>query len=160
MLNLMVVNISVTLPTDMKRLAAISVSVMLSVVIIALGAGIVFVRCCHTQTMELAQLSAIEHHGGAGDDDCCGHDDTGHDGTEIGAPDCMKTVVVKLSSVIAVHKHQTVAFHTLYFPLSSFADIMGRKIFPVIIKTNARHTADAPNSPPRSYLRLIRILLI
>lgn len=144
----------------MKRIATISLSVMLSVVIIALGAGIAFVRCCHTKTMELAQLTDAGHHGAATDDECCAHHKGNRPGgTQISEPDCMETVIVKLAPTMTFD-HSHVAFHTLYFPLSTLADFAGGRPLPFVIKANARHTAEAPHSPPRHYLRLIRILLI
>lgn len=146
---------------EMKRIATISLSVVLSAIIIALGAGLAFVRCCHTQTMELAQLSDAGHHTRAtADEKCCGHHaNPNATGPQIGSPDCMKTVVIKLATTVTM-EHQPITFSTLYFPLHSLADIAGRCSLPVIIKNDTRHHADSPHSPPRDYLRLIRILII
>lgn len=144
----------------MKRIATISLSVMLSVALIALGTGIAFVRCCHTQTMELAQLADIAHHAEADGGECCEHHDSGHDsGTEIGEPDCMKTVVISRAQTFLPAK-QPVTLHTFYFLLPSFGDITGLKPLFTAVRPTPRHTADTPHSPPRDYLRLLRILLI
>lgn len=145
----------------MKRIAAISISVVLSVVIIALGAGISFVRCCHSRTMELAQFShEVAHHGSGSDGECCGHHGRRYEGGPvIGAPDCMETVVVKLEPGVTDTQQHPV-FHTPCFALQLPAGIAGLCPAPAWLSPCLNHAADAPHSPPRSYLRMIKVLLI
>lgn len=144
----------------MKRIAAISVSVMLSAIIIVLGAGIPFVHCNHSHTTELVKLSDIGRHDNAAGAGCCGHKDKGGgNGHEICGADCMETFVVRLASMASLCQHY-VAFHAVCLPLHPFTGMTGRPCPPITVKPGARHTADAPHSPPRDYLRLIRILII
>lgn len=145
-----------------KRIAAISVSLMLSVVIVALGAGVSFVRCCHMQTVVMAQLSGAGHHDveAGSDEECCGHHDRGHgDSLEVSAPDCMKVTVVRLAPTVAGELQQAVV-HTPCPAVMTVGAIPGLRSLPVFITTTARIMTGVPHSPPRDYLRMIRVLLI
>lgn len=145
---------------NMKRIATISLSLMLSVALVALGTGIAFVQCCHTRTMELAQFADMEHHTEKDGEKCCGHHDNGHDnGTEISKPDCMETVIISPAQTFIPTK-QHITLNTVYFLLPSSGGMTEAGAPNTATNTHPRHTADTPHSPPRDYLRLIRIMLI
>lgn len=146
-----------------KRIAAISVSFILSVVIVALGAGVSFVRCCHMQTAAVAQLPGISHHDDASGDGnvCCGHYDNGHgDRPEIDEADCMKVTVVQLFLTVVADHEQTAGADIVFFAVPHVFDIYGYRYISAFVECLARPVSCIPHSSPRDYLRLIRVLLI
>lgn len=149
----------------MRRLAVISVSLVLTGIIIALGAGVSFVRCHHARTVEIAQLADMTETGGTacGGTACggCCHDkgESRGEGTRIVPAGCMETVTMTLGPTFTAQQH-TLTMQTVYALLPSFADMAGRATQPTGIIPRARHTANAPHSPPRAYLRRLVLLLI
>ncbi|MGN1262811.1 MAG: hypothetical protein ACI4TW_02145 [Prevotella sp.] len=142
----------------MKRFASILTVMLLSAVIILLGVGISFVHCCHTKATEMVQISDMRMHEKDNHDNCEQHSKS-HDCTDISSSPCMKITVVKLEPTLSA-KHQTPQFTVPCIPLSPFINIPTIHPLPILAKSATRHTDDSPHSPPRDYLRLIRILLI
>lgn len=142
----------------MKRIASILTVVLLSAVIVLLGAGISFVHCCHTKATEMVQISDLGMHEKDSHDNCKQHSKN-HDCTDISSSSCMKITVVKLEPTLSA-EHQMPQLTAPCFLLSPFISIPAIHSLPLQAMWALRHTGDSPHSPPRDYLRLIKILLI
>jgi len=129
----------------MKRLCTILVSLILSMVIVYLGGGMVVVECLRNNTVTV----------GVSEDDCCETESK----SDKDCGQCMKTVVVKLHPMTLCKQLNKVLPPTFALASSIGGGCIGGLLF---VKTlpNTLCVVNAPHSPPRLYLAMIRVLII
>lgn len=145
----------------MKRIGIIFYSILLSLLIVLMSGGVTLVQCNHTGNMSVAQLSPRLDYG-AEKDDCCGMEPECHcchsHVATVGELPCMDYTLVKAQPTSFSHGF-TLDLHPLCFTVPDFIGAPVVRASRVMVKTllsggNGRH------GPPRSYLRLITVLLI
>lgn len=124
----------------MKQSARIAVSLVLSLLVVWMGAGIVLVHCCHTEKTTIVGMT------GDCDDDC--------------APvsDCMKPVVLALSPVSKVVADIPV-FHSPLFCAAPYLLTVLPEV-PQALPDDATHAVPRRFESPRAYLSFLRTLRI
>ncbi len=155
----------------MKRIGIIFYSILLSLLVIFVSSGVTLVQCNHTGNMSVAQLSTSFDYDA--DDDCCGMEPEYHDGCcdmdvenycshshyeNLDELPCMNYTLVKAQPT-SFSNAFVPGFQPLCFIVPDFLGIPVVRFVRVVVKAllpecNGRH------GPPRSYLRLITILLI
>ena len=139
----------------MKRLGNIFLSLTLSMIIIALGAGVGVVYCSHSGTTTLALASTQELCGETPmDTECCARQNT----VRIKAPGCMSVKVLKLDAA-TLHHPSTPDFHPMPMLVADYLLPVWRLLpagFPTAAKAN--RWGSGFRSPPRTYLRKLRVL--
>lgn len=144
----------------MKRLGTILISLTLAMMVIALGGGVTFVRCCHINKAETAQAGVLPQTEQTGAGQCHRGECTGKAAHCCPpASRCMNVEVIKLAPY-NIAQHISVCFGDFpVTPLFAF-ETCHHRLLPSATCL-IRHTAcDGFRSPPRGYLRLIRVLLI
>lgn len=127
--------------------------------IVGLGAGVSFVRCCHMNKVEVAQITDMPHGESAPHNDCDAECDAADHCVGIPASHCMAVTVVKLApSNIAQHP----SFNFNDFPqiVSLFNEIFSYWSLSTTVDTAIQYVYNKFHSPPREYLALIRVLII
>ncbi len=119
-------------------------SLLLSLLIIFMGAGVSVVQCAHSGGLHTAQLSLAE----TLEDMKC---DT--------AADCMNVVQVKLSPTDVAPSH-VYKFHVVQPVIATFTCPVALRILPQEPVDCIRKAVRAVNVRPRSYLNFIQVLLI
>lgn len=145
----------------MKRIGILFSGILLSLLVILMSGGVTLVQCNHTGSMSVAQLSP-SFEGDADNGDCCGMEPEcrcchSH-GETVGELPCMNYTLVKAQPTSFSHGF-TLDFHPACFVVPDFVGQQLLRVPQVIVKVlmpegNGRH------GPPRSYLRLITVLLI
>ena len=145
----------------MKRIGIIFYSILLSLLIVVMSGGVTLVQCNHTGSMSVAQLSP--HMGYAAEkDDCCGMKPECHcchsHAETVGELPCMNYTLVKAQPT-SFSQGFTLDFQPVCLVMPDFVGKQLLRVSQVIVKAmmpegNGRH------GPPRSYLRLITVLLI
>lgn len=127
----------------MRRKGKILIALMLSLMIIYLGAGISIITCTHMNTVKVAQISEMTQ-----SHNCCNEQSP-----------CMHISVVKLSPTSIV---QQASFHfdNAFYVVPLFGDLIAYWLQPQFVTHITQHIYHAFFSLPRQYLSLIRILII
>ena len=156
----------------MKRFSIIFYSILLSLLVVLMSSGVTLVQCNHTGNMSVAQLSASFDYD-ADEEDCCGmepecHDDCCGKDTEnhcchshdenVDELPCMSYTLVKAQPTNFSNAFMP-GVQPLCFTVPDFLGAPVVRLMHVVVKAlfpecNGRH------GPPRSYLRLITVLLI
>lgn len=152
----------------MKRLGIIFNAIVLSALIILVSCGVTLVHCNHTGNMSVAQFAVAEgvmpgeRVGNSGADNCCGMQPechcchAGH--AAVGEAPCMDYTLISPQPTNSVNGFN-LDFHPLFTILPDFFGGVVVRVPHVVVKSllpecSGRH------GPPRSYLRLITVLLI
>ena len=151
----------------MKRITTIVQSLVLSMLIIALGGGVALVTCCRSNTTQLALLSGMEGSDNQmSSDGCCGEMAKGDMPCKMDKAckampmkSCMTVKVMKLAP-------STVASH-LYYHFQNISILIANiewdtvSVFrPMVVRSLCRDYQRRFISPPRAYLHLLRVLII
>lgn len=124
----------------MKHSAKILISVLISFLIVWMGAGITMLHCHHTETTKFVVLADVA-------DDSCAH-----------KTDCMQAQVISLSPTAEICK-QTVDIHTPVLNLPFFnSSLLAKPLYTA--NPIAKNISRLWYSLPRAYLAILRILRI
>lgn len=142
----------------MKRLCAILQSVMLSMLIIALGGGVSLVNCSHKGTVEIASvLSGSQGLTACEQDmaDCCKADCH----SKAMKQNCMSVKTLKIANSTVA---QSLSFHFQDIPNLIFYAVQRWKseLPTATFATDDKYIESVETSPPRDYLRILRVLRI
>ena len=173
----------------MKRLGIIFNVIVLSALIVLVSAGVTLVHCNHTGNLSVAQLamtsgmmrdgqsvqdgqsgrdvgsgqSASGHDNAGGEGECCGMEPEcgcchGGRNAMLSEVPCMDYTLISSQPTNSVNGF-SLDFHPLYTILPDFFGCVVVNVPHVVVKSllpecSGRH------GPPRSYLRLITVLLI
>lgn len=127
----------------MRHPGNILISIMLSLMVVYLGAGTVIMHCMHDDTVQIGMT-----------EDCCDCD------TECGVQQkCMEMTVMKLSptTVTSIDKAHFMPLFTLVKPFCGFSYSIFHSKKPY---SPASVVASVTHAPPRLYLAIIRVLII
>ena len=151
----------------MKRITSIVYSLVLAVLIVALGGGVALTTCCRDNTTELTLLSDRGECSTAMDDadDCCG--EAGQEEScesakackAVPTKSCMSVKVLTLSPMMSGGH---VVFHFINIP-NLLANIEWRPLMVMLPCVSLRSMwweRTAFVSPPRAFLHLLRVLTI
>lgn len=128
----------------MNQTDRIITSLLLSLLIIFMGAGVSVVQCAHSGGLHTAQLSLAET---LEDMEC----DT--------AEDCMNVVQLKLSPTDVAPSH-VYKFHAVQPVIATFASPVVLRMLVHEPVSSIRKTNRAVKDRPRCYLNFIQVLLI
>ena len=133
-------------------------SLLLSVMIVSLSAGVALVNCCHSGEASVAQLSV--GHGGSGDDMCCTGGQCDEE-KECACPrtmNCMSVTVLKLApSNLA--QHVSYSFSAVAHAVPFLCGVLPQPVVLSAVRSAAFAAAAAGfHSPPRCYLHFLRVL--
>lgn len=137
----------------MKKISAIILSMTLSMMIVALSAGVALVYCNHSGTTSLALTSASESCTDREYEACCKQSKAVH----VSAPDCMSVKVLKLAPWVSV-PHLVFSFHTQPQAVAPFLlSLCGQGLPSPVVTAAAKRLGRGFRSPPRTRLRMLRV---
>lgn len=128
----------------LKRVGNIGILMLLSMIIVFIGSGVTFVHCHHEGTYRIMQNMADDHE----DDDCEPNSN------------CMGYETLEISPTVSA-QHYHFDFHIYQPLLVVYSELFAlwQHFFATIehVKQMVYHGI---SSPPRTYLHLIRVLII
>lgn len=136
----------------MRKICSIMTSVLLSMLIVTLSAGLSFVHCCHAGYTELAQAAEIEH-------GYVTHQHEPQDCCEDADRDCTTVTTLKLAQSDIAHQ-QVFDFQQLPVIIPDFFRLSTADVSAIVADVTTCDIPTGYKSPPRGYLHIIRILLI
>ncbi|WP_418552428.1 hypothetical protein [Prevotella sp.] len=129
----------------MKRQGNILICMLLSLMVVAGGAGFVIVKCCCKGNMTKTECRSK----------CC----TQHGKHHIAAKPCAETIVMKLWPSATGLQKQAYVPDAPAMMLPPYQSVMYGHI-PVTAYFISRYAARLLHAPPRLYLAMIRVLII
>lgn len=143
----------------MRRIGNILISLTLAFTVIALGAGVAFVRCCHTSAAELAQLQGIRYSMECGETCASDHYHDAHGCACQMSSGCMDVTVLKLAPT-NITQHHLSFLQPIPAAVTLVSALSDRLPSHLLAEKQTRYARDNTGMPPRRYLRIIRKLQI